>query len=334
MQTRQHTTGTEKMGDRTIFIARGSNTEQQQLRHIAKRKTTTQIFRLSMLDTSRFYGALPQWANTTLYKVNVVHNKAFNPMATLYPNQVSDYLIKAFNHCFEINQKESLAFTEDKVVVSHSLNFDFYHFDIRDITKLKRTAKPLYIAFVSLINSLSIQYIENDMCCFMDEFINGEIQYTKATTKLKKAKKELEKGKAVFETIKNDSVEIEKAIKIVKAYKGRKNTHRKIASFLTKWLGVRFFFLDVAPFQFYQEGENHDSMDEHCELPCRVGFYATKGKYFQEYLQGELDNVYSNQVLCDPAWIVDKDNANVSIRENIKAFEEFTLELLDIMELV
>ena len=287
-----------------------------------------------MLNVGKSYDLMPHWANDTLFKVNSRHCSDFDPNIELLPQDASSYMVTSIQRHFRIKGRECMAVDGDKVVVYCPLRYDFYNFEVSCIKKLKNRAKPLYIVFSSLITNLGFQQLEKDSCCFVQDFIDSQIEYEGAKRKYTKAMDKLMTGIEVYDGIRNASVEPQVAIGILKAYRGKKEEYRTIAVFLEKWTGVRFFFIDAAPYQFYEVGENHDAMEECCEIPCRLGFYTTKGGFFEQFLKDENQNRYANEVMCDPCWTIDGEDTGEQIRENIRRFEAFCEELLDILEII
>lgn len=287
-----------------------------------------------MLNLGKSYGLMPNWANETLFKVNSRHCSGFDPNVELLPQDVSSYMVNSIKERFGITGRESLAVDGDKVVVYCPLRYDFYNFEVSCIKKLKSRAKPLYVAFSSLITNIGFQQLEKDSCCFVRDFIDSQIEYEGAKGKYIKAMEKLMKGMEVYDGMESVSVEPQKAMDILKAYRGKKQEYRTIAVFLEKWTGVRFFFIDAAPYQFYEVGENHDAMEECCEIPCRLGFYTTKGGFFEKFLEDENMNRYANEVMCDPCWTIDGENTGECLRENIRRFDSFCEELVDILQII
>lgn len=322
------------MAGRTLRPTPWGNKEPKRLRGEQQKKAAPKVFRLSMLNTGMSYDLMPHWANGTLFKVNSEHCRDFDPNIELLPQDVSSYMISSIERHFGIKGRESLAVDGDKVVVSSPLQYDFYNFEVSCIRKLKNRAKPLYIAFSSLIKNVGFQQLEKDPCCFIEDFIDNQIEYEGAKKKYVKAMDRLMKGYEVYDEILNAAVEPQQALKILKAYRGKKDGYRTIAVFLEKWTGIRFFFIDAAPYQFYEVGENHDAMEEHCEIPYRLGFYTTKGEFFEQFLQDENQNRYANQVMCDPCWTIGEENTGEDLRHNIHQFESFCEDLLDILQLI
>lgn len=287
-----------------------------------------------MLNVGKSYGLMPNWANDTLFKVNSKHCSGFDPNIELLPQDVSSYMVNSIKEQFGITGRESLAIDGDKVVVHCPLRYDFYNFDVSCIKKLKSRAKPLYVAFSSLITNIGLQQLEKDSCCFARDFIDSQIEYEGAKGKYINAMEKLMKGIEVYDGMEIASVEPQKAMDILKAYRGKKEEYRTIEVFLEKWTGVRFFFIDAAPYQFYMVGENHEAMEECCEIPYRLGFYTTKGKFFDQFLKDENQNRYANETMCDPCWTIGEENTGEAVRHNISQFETFSEQLLDILQTI
>lgn len=243
-------------------------------------------------------------------------------------------MIDTVKEHFGIAKKKCIGVTDDKIVVHHGLQYDFYNYEVSCVRKLKSRAKPLYIAFSTLLTTIGFQRLEVDTCCFYEEFIHSQIAYEGKKKAYIKALEQFEKGRMVYNDFETSALKPKDALKVLKAYRGKKEQYVRIAEFLSKWIGERFFFMDAAPYEFYEIGENHNAMDDHCEIFCRLGFYTTKGTSFEKFLHDENQHSYNNRKICEPCWTITEETTGETLRKNIIKFEEFSLELLEVLQLI
>lgn len=323
-----------KVASRIVRTTSGGNRISKRLRSEHGQKDSAQVFRLSMLDTSKAYQAMPSWANKTLFAICNLYCDRFNPHKELLPDEISSYMIDTVKEHFCIDRTTCIGVTDDKIVVHHSLQYDFYNYEVSCVSKLKSKAKPLYIAFSTLLTTIGFQRLELDRCCFYEEYIHSQMEYEGRNKIYVKALERFKKGSMVYSDFERSALEPTDALKVLKAYREKKQEYLRISVFLSKWLGERFFFMDAAPYQFYEVGENHDAMEEHCEIPYRFGFYTTKGTSFDTFLNEENQNTYNNNTLCEPCWSISEETTGEALKQNIIKFEEFSLELLEVLQLI
>lgn len=325
---------TSKVANRTVQSASKGIRIPKRLRDKHHKKSTAQVFRLSMLDASDAYLIMPNWANQTLFKLCLAYCDKFDPYKELLPKQTTTYMIETIKEHFGIPKKKHIGVCEDKIVVSHSLQYDFYNYEVSCISNLKNKAKPLYIAFSTLLTTIGFQRLEVDTCCFYEEFMCNQMEHEGKKKEHSKSLKKFEKGQRVYNDFEQSALETQEALQVLKSYRGKKQEYLRIATFLKKWVGERFFFIDSAPYQFYEIGENHDTMYEHCEIPYRMGFYTTKGKSFESFLNDENQNRFNNETMCDPCWTISEDCTGTVLQQNVTQFEEFSLELLEVLQII
>ena len=304
-------------------------------RHGQESDHTHRRLRLCDIDVAPKVFPLPTKMNRVLMGINLAHGTGLEPDVEVWPEQVSHVLVSALSQHFGI-EKGQMTVSGKKVVVTHSLTYDFYLVDFWPFLRLRYRAPKLYTAFASLLVSLAFPFIEDgENRYFAEHYFDWAFDMD--AVRARKLVGRWAKGVRQVKQLRKVAISPKKALALLETYHPTKPIYKDIKTFLVDYLPQRFYFHEGYPTEYYTEaGEDPKTLAEAIyygevvEVYERIAMYCVQDDFFEEAIHQSMQDFANNSYLYSPCRTITKKKAETEIRDNIEGFETFNERFMDL----
>lgn len=325
------------MGNRIVRPIGRKFSRKREFGHQPPRADISKRLRFSDINVKNKIAPVQKEINRLLFKLNVQYNQNFNPNKEICPTQLSDVLIVDLCDHFDIENPLSLMCDDEKIIVDIALKHDLYHLDLKPFSKLKLRAPVLYHCFYAFVFKSEIGTFDDfekaslyENSIFDDEEFCIEF-FDANTRKIEEAKKSILKNKKIIDDLKEQNLNIQDCIEALKKYNSKNEKIQRIKNFVLKWCSYDFTFLNNYPVQHYS---NFCSEEIYYDYQNYICFIHNNNKIVNKMIETNFEDIYNNQIITSPCWLISEKENQHYIGKSIKEFEVFVEEYNQVLTIL